>query len=131
MENVTLKVSELSGVALDWAVAKCEGFTVEYEEDRNDFWVTRTNHAQQFLPPFDYLSKVFHPSTDWAQGGPIIERESISILCTDDYEWVAGYGTTQWDRGCPTSPTPLIAAMRCYVASKLGDKITVPLPLIG
>ena len=28
-------------------------------------------------------------------------------------------------------PTPLIAAMRCYVASKLGDEVEVPVELQG
>ena len=28
-------------------------------------------------------------------------------------------------------PTPLIAAMRCYVASKLGDEVEVPVELLG
>jgi hypothetical protein len=126
-----MKTSELTGVALDWALAKCEGFDVEYEKDRNDFWFIRTNHAQQFLPPFGYLSEVFHPSENWSQGGEIIERESISLayrpkdarglwcavlgpnrFLSPDFE---GYG-----------PTPLIAAMRCYVASKLGDDVTLP-----
>jgi len=27
-----------------------------------------------------------------------------------------------------SGPTPLIAAMRCYVASKFGDEVDVPLP---
>ncbi len=133
MEHVTLKVSELSGVALDWAVAKCEGFAVVYEKDRNDFWVTRTNHAQQFLPPFGYLSEVFHPSDNWSQGGEIIEREKITV-CWQGATWDGSkfnIRVTDEYEFHQTGPTPLIAAMRCYVASKLGDKITVPLPLIG
>ena len=102
-----MKTNELIDVALDWAVSKCEGNEINIR--KGYLWIPKECY-----------------STDWAQGGPIIERESISILCTDDYEWVAGYGTTQWDRGCPTSPTPLIAAMRCYVASKMGDDIEIP-----
>lgn len=30
------------------------------------------------------------------------------------------------DTGCVTGPTPLIAAMRCFVASALGDEIEIP-----
>jgi hypothetical protein len=116
-----MKTSELIGAALDWAVAKCEGFTVEYEEDRNDFWITRTNHAQQFLPPFGYLSEVFHPSEDWSQGGEIIEREGITIFQTGrDWMGYIRHDTESF------APTPLIAAMRCYVTSKLGDEVEVP-----
>jgi hypothetical protein len=73
----------------------------------------------------------FKPSTDWAQGGPIIERERISI------EHMAGAGdggTDVWVATRIENPafseeqgaTPLIAAMRCFVASKLGDEVDVP-----
>lgn len=55
------------------------------------------------------------------QGGPIIERERIN-LWNEGYEWEASrYGEhIVWGK------TPLIAAMRCYVASKLGDDVTIP-----
>jgi hypothetical protein len=64
-------------------------------------------------------------STDWAQGGPIIEREHISAAYAYWGEWEA------WDdKTMPPpkyrGPTPLIAAMRCYVASKLGDEVEIP-----
>lgn len=58
-------------------------------------------------------------STDWAHGGPIIERERISVMRGGAYEenfWLAGKGySTEYSHG----PTPLIAAMRCFVASKV------------
>jgi len=95
-----MKTTELSGRALNWAVAQIEGF------DNGDW-----------LP--DY-------STDWAQGGPIIEREAIAILSVDDYEWCAAIGELYYEDDNQRSPTPLIAAMRCYVASKLGDEIQIP-----
>jgi hypothetical protein len=93
----TMKTSELTGAALDWAVAKCEGAT-------NQSW---------------------HPSTNWAQGGPIIEREEICIDKVARENWCACVRSVKnslWLYG----PTPLIAAMRCYVASKLGETIEVP-----
>ena len=95
-----MKTTELSGRALNWAVAQIEGF------DNGDW-----------LP--DY-------STDWAQGGPIIEREAITILSVDDYEWCAAIGELYYEDDNQRSPTPLIAAMRCYVASKLGGEIQLP-----
>ena len=68
-------------------------------------------------------------STDWAQAGPIIERERLSIIPRDGY-WEAYYhdnlfkddGSDYFQKG----DTPLIAAMRCYVASKLGDEVELP-----
>lgn len=102
-----IKTAELAGAALDWAVAECEG-------------------KNNVLPAIDHWNRRhFTPSTDWSQGGPIIEREHIGI------DW-AGWNTWEaWDdKTMPapryTGPTPLIAAMRCYVASKLGDEVEVP-----
>ena len=108
-----MKTNELTGAALDWAVAKCEGVLMRWE---------RSTHDE---PPLEYS-----PSTDWALGGPIIEREHISIEATR----VGGLGD-RWmaeDTGHCTefADAPLIAAMRCYVASKLGDEIDIPEELI-
>ena len=99
-----MKTSELTGAALDWAVAKAEGYTGVALESRTGEWYT--------------------PSTDWAQGGPIIEREAMSVGShLDGEEWIA---RDYWAIYEQSGPTPLIAAMRCYVASKLGDEIEIP-----
>lgn len=100
-----IKTSELTGVALDWAVAKALG---EYKP----------------VPVPNY-------STNWTHGGPIIEREKIGI---DYYHipptppvWISGIaGTISTKEG----KTPLIAAMRCYVASKLGNEVDIPEELL-
>jgi hypothetical protein len=128
-----MKTSELTGAALDWAV----------------------NHAERLtgiLAPVNYCGK-------WEHGGPIIEREGISIIRIDDEDipdakgfWT-GKKVPQWgavigerhgleenhgsqgdywgmsyhvDENAVCGPTPLIAAMRCYVASKMGDNIDIP-----
>ena len=106
-----MKTSELIGPALDWAVAKCEiGDPVG---SFLDGVVPHPNYAD------------FHPSTDWSQGGPIIERERIDIRFDrtgrSTYPWVA----SNLERMLG-GPTPLLAAMRCYVASKLGDEVEIP-----
>jgi len=134
-----IKTSKLTGAALDLAVAKCEGFTFEYEHDNNDFWLECTNHKYPQLSPFGYLKEVFHFSTDWAQGGPIIERlrfDRITLNVSNNYTASIKKTTrcieldgdevfkTAWIHG--TGETPLIAAMRCYVASKLGDEVEIP-----
>ena len=104
-----MKTSELTGAALDWAVAKCEG--VVDERDFAWYWDRK-----------DW----FEYSTDWVLGGPIIEREAIEIVPSISgklwYADMAGKPTARMER----CPTPLIAAMRCYVASKLGDEVDVP-----
>ena len=92
-----MKTSELTGAALDWAVSMAENWAgADFE-----------------VKPY---------STDWSQGGPIIEREKIAIdfdgnawCASDNRKPLANYG-----------PTPLIAAMRCYVEFKLGHEIEIP-----
>jgi len=62
-------------------------------------------------------------SADWAFCGPIIERERITIEWEGDPDsWCACIMADQEVYG----PTALIAAMRCYVASKLGDEVEIP-----
>ena len=86
--------------------------------------------------------KNWRPSTDWAQGGPIIERESICLKYEADphQKWTATwckieYKVVRHHTKIVKGPkvemsasfgTPLVAAMRCYVASKLGDEVEVP-----
>ncbi|UUZ75415.1 DUF2591 domain-containing protein [Polaromonas sp. P1(28)-13] len=73
----------------------------------------------------------YNPSEYWSQGGPIIEREKLDVLYIGDgvqqHEWraeaVGGYSYAE-------GPTPLIAAMRCFVAGKLGDEVDVPEELL-
>lgn len=128
----TVKVSDLSGAALDWAVAKCEGFS---DWDAEDEGFLLFDDSPGWWP----LHTSCNYSTDWSQGGPIIERECIRI----DHSWqtdclgncVGGakswyalhprnFGGLIWYQG--RGATALEAAMRCYVASKLGDTVEVP-----
>lgn len=94
-----MNTNELTGAALDWAVAKSQGNTGNFTIDG------------------------YSPSTDWSQGGPIIERECITLRCYTDALWDASIGRLDY---VSDGPTPLIAAMRCYVASKLGDTVDLP-----
>lgn len=118
-----VKTSELQGPALDWAVAKCEGYTDYCPE------------TEKMLPPrkeYGWVSLCeYHYSSDWAQGGPIVERERIDLswAFSSPHDWSAwpkNDGTRRTD-----GPTPLIAAMRCFVASRLGDEVEVPDELVG
>jgi hypothetical protein len=120
-----IKTSELTGHALDWAVAKCEGVTDEWREDGPFLWngvpcIRSGGHDVNY-----------RPSTEWWLGGPIIERERITLSCWSIHStpWKASIeGDTDAgvDLYVEHGPTPLIAAMRCYVASKMGDDIEVP-----
>lgn len=116
-----MKTAKLNGRALDWAVAKCERYDVDIH----------AGTAITFRGGGDW----WHPSSDWAQGGQIIEREGIEVSVSRRHkrghieEWTACNEIADdhnWDAYIQTGETPLIAAMRCYVASKLGDEIDVP-----
>ena len=124
-----IKVSEATGPVLDYLVAKCEGY--------NPFVVDK--NAAYYSP--DHGSLVYALfSTNWSQGGPIIEREGINTFkhnkldASEHDKWGAHKvvprkamdGVEYSAALCLDGPTPLIAAMRCYVASKLGDEVEIP-----
>jgi len=126
-----LKTSELQKAALNWAVAKCEGYVVEfrYSHHRNQSWVVCD--MNQDCRPSDNCDEgrwqMFVPSNVWQDGGPIIERERIGFKYTgtamEFVAWVNGELSTVHDH---YGPTPLIAAMRCHVANKMGEEVEVP-----
>ena len=126
-----VKVSELQGAALDWAVA-----LIEYPEWKEQGYLEVFPHDLSFDDGTTYT-----PSTDWSQGGPIIEREKIGVWWATHYvdedgveygnHWYAEMGCTDENVdsrycGVADGPTPLITAMRCYVANKMGDEIELP-----
>jgi hypothetical protein len=110
-----MKTSELTGAALDWAVAKCEGAINGDDLDIG------------FI-----LEGGYSPSTDWSQGGPIIEREGISVRYRVGVNMTASINGqyTQTIGHRHKGNIGLLVAMRCYVASKLGDTIEIPKELL-
>ena len=111
------KTSELEGCALDWAVALAENY--------GEGWLYRQmenpNPDTRCIPRF---------STHWAEGGEIIERENITIGTNPNVTtWIAyinqGVGRHR-DEHSVYGPTPLVAAMRCFVASRLGGEVEIP-----
>ena len=105
-----MKTNDLTGPALDWAVAKCEGIPTGPLVTKGRIF---------YLHKFS--GEVMAHARNWAQGGPIVEREKITLEWTGE-DWMAYIRHDEEFFG----PTPLIAAMRCYVASKLGDDIVIP-----
>lgn len=109
-----INTAELTGPALDCAVARCEALGTN---------MLRVHGGAVFIKDCDTLIQCDF-STNWAQGGPIIERERITVRANQRNEgWEA---TKSWIGTGRSGPTPLIAAMRCYVASKLGDEVEIP-----
>lgn len=107
-----VETKNLTGPALDWAVAFALGASwtawrfVEYHSDGE-----------------------MHYSTSWLHGGPIIERERISIS-PEENGWSANICAPRYGLSLGFGPTPLIAAMRCFVASRLGDEVEIPEELL-
>ena len=109
-----MKTSELIGAQLDWAVAQCEKHEVKFECNLLFF--------SDKLQMLDY-GIVYRPSKDWEYGGLIIEREGIDLKRVNDILWDAhSHNAAFYESGS----TPLVAAMRCYVASKLGEEVEIP-----
>ena len=113
-----IKVSEAEGAVLDWMVLVALHGKHDHANPEHvaHFLALRGGHV---------LHQQCHYSTDWAQGGPIIEREGIDLLKQSGYWAADSNGLAQVSCIVP-GPTPLIAAMRCYVANKLGDEVDVP-----
>lgn len=108
-----IKTNELNRTALNWAVGMCEGYKPEefcwadqHFRDEDNVW--------------------FSPTDDWAQAGPIIERYEIDLRAVEEGVWEASNIFDDLEFHYFQGPTPLIAAMRCYVASKLGDIVEIP-----
>lgn len=118
-----IAASELSGAALDWAVAKIQQHPWRcpwmLEKEGLAAWLS---YEQAWGSP--------HPnySTDWAAAGPIIEQERITLRVGTQpgLAWVAFYDRASVPAHRQRGDAPLVAAMRCFVASKLGEEIGLP-----
>lgn len=114
-----IQVSEATPVQINYLVGACEGL----------HWEEGDIFAGVYGPGFA-------PATDWTDAGPIIEREEIGtkrrMPCMRGEEWEASGSPGAKGAGYSHAygPTPLIAAMRCYVASRLGAEVDVPDELI-
>lgn len=114
-----IKTKDLTGVALDWAVGMAEGYEL------NLYGVDPSIRAR--VPGLG-VHAPWRPSRYWAQGGPIIERERINVY--EDIHPTSTWGATIYEVDAEPwqeyGPTPLIAALRAYVASNFGDEIELP-----
>lgn len=160
----TVKVKDLEGAALDWAVAQSEISAGNFTTKHGDFsapliqihsadcfngehgpavfyprkcdyselgWENHRRNPEAW-PSHKYQSSsgAFKPSSKWDWGGPIMERERIETSWNKDMnEWGANVCPWPMQRanwGFIYGPTMLIAGMRAFVASKLGDTVDVP-----
>jgi hypothetical protein len=118
-----VKTRDLTGAQLDWAVAKAEGkkanlhtkrvYVESHDEADSDDWIGWTFYS---------------PSTDWSRIGPIIEREKISLAYVPMLDEWAGISSVV--PATKLHPSPLVAAARCFVESKLGEEVDIPEGLV-
>lgn len=124
---MTVKTSELSGMALCYAVCMIEMPHLVWNK------TIGIHHASdQIVVPELPEPKCYSPFTGWAMFGPIIEREIDQISRYETYpDYRADrFATDDYEDCHAIGPTMLIAAMRCYVASKLGDEVEIPEELL-
>jgi len=116
-----IKTSKATPSQINYLVAKIEGMNVKLEQVYG-LWSVMTDNY-----------KFYEPAIDWAQGGPIIEREKIDIAVSESgEEWNAQYRFKKIrDDEYWSGPTSLIAAMRCFLVKELGDTADVPQELIN
>lgn len=130
----TVMARNLVGAQLDWATAKCKGLEVSevYGKGRHN---DRGAVYVRFIPKASSVR--YDPSVNWEYGGPIIEKEGVSVTRGNDILFTDGTREALWlaskqgleDLGVSLrihGTTPLEAAMRCYVISVLGDVVSVP-----
>ena len=111
-----IKVSEATNNQLDYLAAKVLNLPIE----------DGVVHTGEFYWDEEGLQweVEWSPTTNGAQGVPIIERE---LLCINPdsprNQWMAITNSAELMQ---FGPTPLVAAMRCFVTSKLGEEVEVP-----
>lgn len=110
-------IEHLHGPALDYAVAKCEGYNVAVAKGTGLVVISRDN-----------VTDYFNPSRNWGWAGPIIDREHISLSAPFNgrTDWGANISVDSQLTASQIGNSALEAAMRCYVALKFGDTIDMP-----
>lgn len=138
MKTVEVKVSELEGAALDWAVAVADGVQPILWDVCCGNGVTNCNPSE---PPECCCNPEvqvaigfgrWQPSTDWSQGGPLIEKYRPDVQTNSDGQ-IAAYLNNSLSDPDPLAigrgDTYMIAVCRAIVAAKLGDTVQIPAEL--
>lgn len=135
------KTAKLTDAALDWAVATIEGLPIQHDPmgfkagSEAGYWIWDETKGK-LNATYQKIGRNYSPSRHWVQGGPIIDslvRDGLRIharkcrYASDATECTVDMNGHYVSYG----PTLLIAAMRCYVASKLGEEVDVPQELLG
>ena len=128
-----VKVAKATGHTLDWMVAKAE--YTDRRVELSPYGGVYFEHSPGSGDSYNMGWTYARFSTDWSQGGPIIDRKFIALNILRAHEpskrWMASPNGGDNTPSIPQyGPTALTAAMRCFVASKLGDEVDVPEELL-
>ena len=127
MKMVEMKTAELIGPSLNWAAAEALG------GERKPYRFASNEDAPMDMAwvfPYGYACTRWAPSTEWSQGGPLIDKHKID-LHFDGRAWWAQAGTVAAGPLACRHESVLIAACRAIVAAKLGDVVSVPAELVN
>jgi hypothetical protein len=113
-----VKTADLIGPALDWAVAYGLNGEPAFFEAFGARMLGRSITK-------GVIDGSIRPSTDWSQGGHLIEKYRVGIYCDYSPDEVITANVTGSGAVCVGS-TFLIAACRAIVAAKLGDEVEIP-----
>lgn len=117
-----MKITYLeAGPLLDYWVAMAAGYDPAYQEDGTEgplVCISRCHGAAGELVPIP--TRAFQPSSSWCDAGPIVEREHIDLV-SDFGRWMARHGKR--DDYSRADASPLVAAMRAYLAWEYGDEL--------
>ena len=139
-----IKTADLIRPALDWAVGTALELPVEicqvfqYGRPNGEHYISIGETDK------DGAEVTFEPSEEWSQGGPILEQEGINLFKHNKLSesqpdvWCAHKVVPRPNmegsfNSCALAldgPTPLVAAMRCFVASRFGDEVDIPEELL-
>jgi hypothetical protein len=108
------KTSELIDEKLDYWVGVIE--------EKDVYILGEYCYVRTYTNKYVTIPGFYSPSTDWSQGGPIIERERIELSGVGPF-WAASMTPGNGLEFHQLGDTYLQAAMRCFVASKYGDEV--------
>lgn len=129
-KTIEVKTNELEGAALNWAVAKVEGWEVEispvslYRDASTGRKSKATGYRLWMVSEVESCECT--PSAEWQQGGPLLDKYELQFL------WITDQTISAFSPACDADgygASHLIAACRAIVAAKLGDIVQIPAEL--
>ncbi|HEX5362353.1 MAG TPA: phage protein NinX family protein [Fluviicoccus sp.] len=150
-DMIEVKTAELEGYALDWAAMVADGWQctgITQLGYRHDYRIEMRWEREDENGKTTVLGWTPSPSRSWNDGGPLLDKYSISIQSPKArvhrnggplHGWSeAGYWhACTWEAGVTGKRAfgwheslALVAAMRCLVAHKIGPVVLVPALLL-